>query len=267
MVAEEAARFAVTAFVRRSLVLIVFTRQGTRSTAHASGTLIAGSDGRLGVLTAKHCINPGELITLASNEGLVEDCVEEVHHHDKVDIAVAILRPKVATIWAHLALRLSQVEIQPERRLSPGHLLVMGGFPNQFRRDVVLSHNARIDRFVPIVQFTSDYGHDSRSISIRWKHGVISGSEFPFDDLGVPRRTQIPLRKPTGMSGGPLFRVTPTRRGTLWSPESDMHLIGVAYAFSAHREQAVPWWHWSSWLHSRLHPAHTSRERGPHEEP
>lgn len=247
---ERVAHEALTAFVRRSLVLIVFARQGERTPHHGSGTLIVGPSDRVGVLTAAHVVRPGDFISLVTTDEFHQDVVDEVvHAPDNVDVAIAFVRRSVAPAFRDSALALESIEFSTKRKIPQGSLLVAAGFPEQFTYDERHpTHGWLQHRFVDVLNPTSDFKHDHRFISIRWKQGTVTGETFPFEDLGVPRETPIQFKKPSGLSGGPVYRVRTTQKGVLWSPTSDATLVGIAIEFVSRRELALPWWRWSQWV-------------------
>jgi hypothetical protein len=252
-VANDIAHEMVRALVRRSLVLLTFSRQGERTPHHGSGTLLIGRGGRVGVLSAAHVVRPGDTVSLVTQHELLEDAVERVEHaSDGLDIALAFVRNRTARRLVDLALPTTQLETRAECCIARGSLLVVGGFPAQFTYDVRHSGGCIQHRFVDMVNFSTDFGHDDRLISIRWKDGEFTGHEFPFEDLGVPRGRKIPLQKPSGVSGGPVFLIRRTRKNEIWAPNSDVTLVGVAIEYKDQRELALPWWRWSSWATQML---------------
>lgn len=251
---EAHARIALTAFVRRSLVLVVFARQGERTPHHGSGTLVVGGSRRIGILTAGHLVQAGDLISLVTTGAFVQDAVDEVvHAPERLDVALAFLRESVSSQLRQHALPVDRLEQQSERRIHEGSMLIAAGFPEQFTYDAHHPSGTVQHRFADILNYTSDFTHDDRTISIAWKQGQITGDAFPYDDLAVPRDRAIQFRKPTGLSGGPVYLVRATREDMLWSPSGDATLIGVATEFTVNRrEQALPWWRWSNWVADML---------------
>lgn len=251
--AEKQAIAAVTAFVRRSLVLLIFARQGQRTAHHGSGSLVMASSGRVGVLTAAHVVSPGDLVSLVTQDEFLQDAVDEVIHAPGLDIAIAFVRDTTRRRVRDHAIALDRIEMSAERRLAKGSQLVMAGFPAQFAYDAQHPHRGWLQhRFTDILHYTSDHDHDDKVISIAWKQGQITGYEFPLDDIGVPREQAIPLKKPRGLSGGPVYQIRSTRKGVLWSPANDVSLVGIATEYTNRRELALPWWRWSSWVREVL---------------
>jgi hypothetical protein len=183
---ERVAHEALTAFARRSLLLIVFARQGERTLDHGSGTLIVGPSGRVGVLTAAHVVRPGDLVSLVTIDEFHQDVVDEVvPAPNNVDVAIAFVRQSVGPALRERALALESIEFSTERQIPKGALLVAAGFPEQFTYDERHpTHGWLQHRFVDILNPTSDFKHDHRFISIGWKQGTVTGKTFPFEDLG-----------------------------------------------------------------------------------
>lgn len=210
---------------------------------------MVGRNGRVGILTAAHVVRPGDMVSLVTQHEFVQDAVETVEHAPGgLDVAIAFVRDRIASEFINVALSTSQLETRPERHVPRASLLVAAGFPEQFTYDARHPAGWIQHRFVDILNFTSDFGHDHRFISIGWKDGEIVGHEFPFDDLGVPRGEKIPFRKPDGISGGPVYLIGTTRKDEIWAPSADASLIGVAIEYKSQRELALPWWRWSSWV-------------------
>jgi hypothetical protein len=190
------------------------------------------------------------LVSLVTTDEFHQDVVDEVvHAPNNLDIAIAFVRKSVAPALRKSALALESIESSNERQIPQGAMLVAAGFPKPFTHDERHPlHGWLQHRFVDILNPTSDFNHDHRFISIGWKQGTVTGETFPFEDLGVPRETPIQFRKPSGLSGGPVYRVRSTQKGVLWSPTSDAALVGVATEFVNRRELALPWWRWSQWV-------------------
>jgi hypothetical protein len=245
--AEDHARAAVTSFVTRSLVLLVFTRQGERTPYHGSGSLVLARSGRVAVLTAAHVVRPGDFVSVVTQAEFIEDAVDEVIHAQGLDIAIAFVRDTISSRVRELAISMERIETSDERRLAKGSQLVAAGFPEQFTYDARHPEHGWLQhRFADILHYTSEFDHDDQAISIAWKQGQITGNSFPFDDLGVPRDQTVQFKKPSGLSGGPVYHVRSPRKGLLWSPTSDATLIGIAAEFTNRRELAIPWWRWST---------------------
>jgi hypothetical protein len=252
--AERHAREAVTTHVMRSLVLIVFARQGERTPYHGSGTLMVGRSGRVAVLTAAHVVQPGDLVSLVTREAFVQDAVVDVvHAPGSLDIALAFVRDPIAGSLRGLAIGPDRLETSTARTIPKGAQLVAAGFPEQFTFDARHpDHGWLQHRFVDIFHYTSEFNHDDRNISIVWESGHVTGDSFPYDELDVPRDTKVQFKKPNGLSGGPVYHIRSTRAGSLWSPSSDATLIGVATSFTNRRELALPWWRWADWVREAL---------------
>ncbi|MGE0551595.1 MAG: serine protease [Kofleriaceae bacterium] len=244
----------MTTHVMRSLVLIVFARQGERTPYHGSGTLVLGPSGRLAILTAAHVVQPGDLVSLVTREGFVQDTVDEVvHAPERLDIALAFVREPLASSLRGLAIGPDRFETSTARTIPNGAQLVAAGFPEQFTFDARHpTHGWLQHRFVDIFHYTTDFNHDDRNISIVWESGHVIGDSFPYDELEVPRDAKVQFKKPNGLSGGPVYYIRSTRAGSLWSPSADATLIGIATEFTNRRELALPWWRWSDWVREAL---------------
>jgi hypothetical protein len=193
------------------------------------------------------------MVSLVSQDAFLQDAVETVvHAPGGLDVAIAFVRDHVASKFVEVALPTSQLENRPERRIPTGSLLVAAGFPEQFTYDAHHPAGWVQHRFVDILNYTSDFRHDHRFISIGWKEGEMVGHDFPFDEVGVPRGATIPLKKPTGLSGGPVFLIRATRKNEIWSLGADASLIGVSIEFKNRRELALPWWRWASWVQETM---------------
>lgn len=206
------------------------------------------------MLTAGHLVRTGDLISLVTETEFVQDAVDEVvHAPGRLDVAITFLRSSASSQLLHYALPLERIEQRSERRIPEGSMLIAAGFPEQFTYDAHHPDGPVQHRFADILNYTSDFTHDDRTISIAWKQGQVTGDSFPYDDLEVPRDRAIQFKKPTGLSGGPVYLVRTTRKETLWSPSGDATLIGVATEFTVNRrEQALPWWRWSQWVMDML---------------
>jgi hypothetical protein len=251
---EPAAREALTSFVRRSLVLLIFARQGERTAHHGSGTIVIGGSGRVAVLTAAHVVKPGDLVSLVTTDEFLENVVVEVKQAPNgIDVALAFVEGSTSAVLRKHALGIESIESSAQRIVAPGTLLLTAGFPKQFTYDAHHPSRGSLQhRFADIINYTTDFKHDNRFISIAWKQGALTGQTFPHDDLGVRRGETIQLKKPVGLSGGPVYRVRTTQKDMLWSPTSDATLVGVASEFTNRRELAVPWWHWAHWVTEML---------------
>jgi hypothetical protein len=252
--AERHAREAMTAHVMRSLVLLVFARQGERTPHHGSGTFVVGRSGRLAVLTAAHVVQPGDLVSLVTREAFVEDAIEDVvHPPGGLDIALAFVRDRIAGSLRALAIGPDRLEASGARTIPKGAQLVAAGFPEQFTFDARHPNHGWLQhRFVDIFHYTTEFKHDDRNISIAWKSGHVIGDSFPYEELDVPRNTRVQFKKPNGLSGGPVYHIRSSSADSLWSPSSDATLIGIATSFTNRRELALPWWRWVDWVRDVL---------------
>lgn len=256
--AEGQAREAVTKFVCRSLALLAWTpRQGIRAQHHGSGCLIVGGDGTVWVLTAEHLFAPAlEPVSIITDDGFCANAIREViRAPDHLDVALA----RVADHWAEGLLARciapTLVEAAPRKGFSfDGKVLVAAGFPNQFRFDRRGAHGT-VDCFVDMVRFSDEVGLDDRAITVSWHAAKIKGETFPHQELGIQPDTLTPLKKPKGISGGPVYAVSQTQKNALWSPGKDARLVGVAVAYNHRREQVVPYWRWRDWFYSVVAPA------------
>jgi hypothetical protein len=252
---EKEARASITAVVRRSLVLLTHAPQGTRSTDYGSGTLIVGPNGRVAVLTAAHIVDdrPQHSLGLVTTDRFFRD-VSDGHliAPGHVDVALVWVNADIADALRPLAMDASVIDTRDPALLGRHDLLVVAGFSEQFVHDVSVDEHVIENRFVDGVRYTYEHGHDDRKISIAWREARIRGPDFPHRLLGIDADAMTPLKKPRGVSGGPVFRVVPTVAGTIWLPSAALRLVGIAYEWNKQREHAVPYWRWASWVNEQL---------------
>jgi hypothetical protein len=248
---EREARASINAVVRRSLVLLTHASQGTRSTDYGSGTLIVGANRRVAVLTAAHIVadRPEAPLGLVTTERFYED-VRESHvlAPGHVDVAVVWLKPKIGEVLRLQALDADIIDTRDPSLLGEHDLLVAAGFSEQFVHDVRIDESVVENRFVDGVRYTYEHGHDDRKISIAWREAFIRGDEFPHRLLRIDANAATPLKKPRGVSGGPVLRVIAAEPGKIWLPLASLRLVGIAYEWNKQREHAVPYWRWAVWL-------------------
>ncbi len=250
--ADRQARAAVRARVRQALVLITFGQPGTRTSFHGSGTLIAGADGRVWVLTAKHVVeDPSEPLAIVTLTGAFHHAAERrvpaPGRRRSQDVALVLLSERVGAQVHASALPPHQLEDSEAHQIDEDDVLLVAGFPVGFRHDARATAErgpVTLDRFTEFLRWTSGHRHDHELISLPWPQG-----EIAWTGVDASRLAQTSAaRKPSGLSGGPVLRVARTRPGSLWSPTNDLRLIGVATEFASSRELAVPWWCWRDWL-------------------
>lgn len=248
---DEQAKAMVSAFVDRSLVLLTDTPVGVRSKHPASGVLLRTPGGHAVVLTAAHALPECPPINVCMNAGFFFDAVEGVAQHPvrDVDVAVALLRPDAASQLLPFAHTFDQVESSPDHRVERDAPLVAGGFPDQFTTDALVSESLVEHRFTAIVRFTKRHGHDRRRLSLDWTAGypIDRGRSPAHAAFDVERGRPFHLKKPRGLSGGPIYRITPGPFES-FDPSSHCKLIAVAVEYVNRRELAVPWWSWLAWL-------------------
>lgn len=251
--AEKAATWKVRTFVERSVVLLTDTPQGVRSRHPASGTLIRSASGAVGVLTAAHALpSTNEALTVHVEQGVfIEDAIEHCLRHPdaEVDVGIAKVREDVANALRARALTLQSIELSRVHRVEAASQLVVAGFPQQFQEDAELDEGVIEHRFAGFIYWSRTHGHDDRLLSIKWREGFTVDRETvaPHPLLRRPPDQPLPLKKPRGISGGPVFRVR-SNTAAQFSPENDVHLIGVAIEFDKESERAAPWWRWERWV-------------------
>jgi hypothetical protein len=169
-----------------------------------------------------------------------------------IDVAMVWVRSQFQSKLLARCIDLDRVESRADRRIDRDVLLAVAGFPKQFTFDRRVDVNIVEARFVDSIRYTYDHRHDHEHISIGWRSAKISGESFPHAEFGTDPTTMTPLRKPAGISGGPVYTVAATRPNSLWAPSQDARLVGVASKWNTQREHAVPYWRWNEWLRDAL---------------
>jgi hypothetical protein len=248
---DAAAKAKVSAFVQRSLVLLTDTPYGIRAEHPASGLLLRLRSGRVAVLTAAHTLPEEAPVNLHGAENkLYEDAVVGVAMHPTDDVGLGLVRRELQAHLAGFAMDLDQVECSNVRRIEQGARLLAAGFPSQFTQNIPIADDRVEHRFTALLKYTAMHNHDHRRLSIDWREGypIDRAGPSPHKALDVPAGSPVYLKKPSGLSGGPVFRVSVATTVEGFDPKTHCRLVGIAVEFKDQRQLAVPWWVWSDWL-------------------
>lgn len=232
--------------LRNNIALVVVTRPN-EPMSHATGVLVAGKRNVL-LLTAAHVVaaTARRCLYAVDDQYPDFDAVIEFAPGD-LDVAAIILKSAVADVLRSKAVSASDMDdCSHPRELGKGTPLIVAGFPLQFSHEVTNQFGNPQRRNTDIVAAIQSSGCDQRFVSFDWKGGQFDGDEFPFSKLGLSPGQHVPFKKPSGLSGAPVFRVDEQISGIM--SRTPLRLCAIASQFSNGREQAIPIWRWRNWI-------------------
>jgi hypothetical protein len=260
--AQKAARGAYSALIGRVSVLVF--PEGPRGSS-GTGLLLATGQGTPFLLTARHLLEGGELLSTLAVAGPsvgptpLRGICERIflgplrpgqhdHEHEYVDVAAASLsrhgRERLAAP-AGVAIAETSATMKTD-------VVVIAGFPSFLSRAAVHSERKLIDMHVASIMYvTGIEGIDEfRRLQVEW-HQARAVWDIPdMPHFKVEHGTTFELGAPFGVSGGGVWRVRGPDHPTegLWTPTTHCQLIGVASAKLERVEFAEPVELWRDWL-------------------
>jgi hypothetical protein len=239
---RESGQRAMHRYFSRSLVFIGYGpplgRGGPRE--NGSGTLIATPGGKIVVLSAKHILEdmPPDGFSLGG-QVLVSGGVHEpfVRHWScpdrkfEIDVALALLTDAAAESFRDAAVPLSMVARSDEDASCDSAYLC--GFPFDYRVYEV-DHQAKfVSQNVSVFTYlTKVEGLDEKlRYRVTWTEGIPHSVTENMSALGVEEGKTFKHKRPSGISGGPLWKFDRVPPDQIWSPSVASRLIGVASAW------------------------------------
>ncbi|HKO46865.1 MAG TPA: hypothetical protein VJV79_04040 [Polyangiaceae bacterium] len=262
----EAAWRAIYDFTQRCLVFIVDgpINEDKFASPNGSGTLFLTPGGNTVVLTAAHVLNdpPGgySLGGMANNVRAVHNPFTKSWKHpsgqDGVDVAVALLTDEAAQVFAKGAISVDAVAA-PNVELEPTDPTVICGYLEKLRTQK-LDHANKIkyQGFVALSYNTRVVGFDEKRgrYKMAWDEGIADHDpEGMFKVFGFEKGTTFKQPIPSGVSGGPLWRLTGVKLDRVWSASSAATIIGVCESWDTEAIEFCPSVRvWADWFRETI---------------
>ncbi len=245
------------------------------ATANGSGTVLRTPGGRLFVLTARHVFEDdsngepqtferAQTVKYAVGGRAVQfgkaDALGEQHWHPSVDVAIALLKPDVATHFADAALSVDMVAKTADDA-TEGHMTMICGFPAGYRRTAIDHQNKKVDHGLASVTYSTDVeGQDNKGRHrVRWGEAEMTGT-VPMQardsaaarQLGIKPGQVFDLAHPGGISGGPLWRFRKVPKNEVWEPSKLARIVGIASTYLEPHSFAPSVSTWGDWLRDAI---------------
>lgn len=227
---------AVLEYIQASLVAIVdgppnepkFKRHS------GSGTLVRTPANKIIVLSADHVLKDvGAGFSLGA-EGIktIGDPFAAIWKHPDatVDVAVALLQPRAAEACGQQAINWQSIAAAGDDWVE-GEPAIVCGFPVDYRVERVDEVRKVVTQsYVPVAYTTLVHGTDNAG-----RYKLAWGDAFARDDDRNPLLPVFDIKpgelfqqkRPTGVSGGPLWRLRPLDTREIWSASRAADIIGI----------------------------------------
>jgi hypothetical protein len=261
---NRAALEAIVDSVTSSLVGIMVGVPGAQPCWNGSGTLLRVCSDRYVVLTAAHVAqrdsndaikNEWHLLRRGLDDVLT-DFAEETFVHpaancappDDIDVAIMLVRRKYnAALSAYEPRSIADVADPSDNQVSGNQILVAAGYPweqKKFDPMEARSLHSTYHSFPKLRPGCGSDGHPPRGLHMDWGDGAF--------DLVSEKPHVRPY--PSGISGGPVWRLSNEKVEGLWAPTVLAKLVGVLVAYfkpnNCQRAESVA--DWGAWFNDMV---------------